>query len=226
MEIDLPSLLFTLYADHQFDRELIGQLDSLAAQADEKIKNGEADDGLLSQLHSRILELQTHLDRGSENEAECDPDASSLDVIRDEVQDVIKVKDVIKDEVQDVIEVKDEEWTADEATQEWKHEVQNKNDFQDEVKDEHEVKDEVMDDDENEKETQNRLLVQKATVKREEKRQGFLQELSSGAAAERRNKRKENPDPEKLQKHNRAKRQRRKKNKLAHSILDALLAMV
>ena len=77
MEIDLPSLLVTLKADHQFSRELIGQLDALAAQADEKIKNGEADDGLLSQLHYRILELQTYLDRGSENEAECDPDASS-----------------------------------------------------------------------------------------------------------------------------------------------------
>ena len=69
-------------------------------------------------------------------------------------------------------------------------------------------------------------LIQNATVKREEKRQGFRQELSSGAAAERRNKRKKNDDPEKLQKHNRAKRQRRKKNQLAHSILDALLAMV
>ena len=48
-------------------------------------------------------------------------------------------------------------------------------------------------------------LIQNATVKREEKRQGFRQELSSGAAAERRNKRKENPDPEKLQKFKRAK---------------------
>ena len=187
-EIDLPALLVNLKADHQVSRELIGKLDALTAQADEKIKNGEADDGLLSQLHYRILELQTHLDRGSENEAECDPDASSsLNVlhvkpVKDEhasssssVLHVVEVKDVIKDEVQDVIEVKDEEWTADEATQEWKHEVQNKNDFKDEVKDEHEVKDEVMDDDENEKETQNRLLMQNSTVKREEKRQGFLQ---------------------------------------------------
>ena len=48
-------------------------------------------------------------------------------------------------------------------------------------------------------------LIQNATVKREEKRQGFLQELSSGAAVERRNKRKENPDPEKLQEFKRAK---------------------